>query len=213
MKNLLLRHGVYEAFGHVVVGVYFIFSAILMYCLVVDKNMIENLFSLVSIGNFIFALFISYLFGHILQSFSSIFITSEKGKSHDFDHVLKKCKIMFNIPEKKSNGFVFQYCYLYSLPRDNTGHIVTFHSLYSLYRGMQFISILLFSISLILVVFSFLYNVYVSGSTYEFSLLFYSYFAFNTLLIWVFNKRRVRFFNLMTKKIYIIFDIITNKNY
>jgi hypothetical protein len=154
----------------------------------------------------------AYLIGHLVQAISNIFESWEKKKKEEkkenFNFVMQKARKLFDLPNDLSEKIVWQYCYLFALSNDFSGHIELFNSMHSLFRGFWIGSYIGFIGSLFVLiteVVAFFVSKYTKIPDWRLLL-----FALITLgLSVLFNRRKKRFFEYMGEKVLITFDILS----
>jgi len=203
MKNLVSRFNVYDQFGYIFVGLYQILLLKVFLNFTEYKSPFE-LFDNFKLGDSVVLILLSYLFGHIVQAISNLFSSD---RSHGYNpEVLKRAKAFFKLNDDTSEQTVFQYCYLYSLSNDFSGHISLFNSLHSLYRGLMVASGIGLVMNLVYLFLTF-WIPWFTPVYIEFS--YWVITAIQAVLIVLFNSRKNRFLNYYLEKVLISFDILS----
>lgn len=224
MKSITSKFNLYDHFGYILVGLYQIIIGYILLSLIfkIPFPDIPKLFKLeYTIGLILF----SYFVGHIIQSLSNFFenllsrkITkkifkktkSEEDKKNEKNNDLKfieeKAKKFFELPENIKQKYIFKYCQLYALSDDFSGHVALFNSMYSFYRGFFIASLLSLIIGLVVLFLSFFYSIVSHIKT---DLIFWLFILVEIFLLWIFNKRKNRFWDYMGEKTLITFDILS----
>lgn len=211
MNDLTTKFNLYDHLAYILVGFYQICVLWIFYILISNDNF-NNLFEFLKFEFTIALILSAYLVGHLVQATSNIFEQWERKKKEEkkknFSFVMEKAKDFFNLPKELSEKDVWQYCYLYALSNDFSGHIVLFNSLYSLYRGFWIASSIGFigSVIVLIVQFEILFisrfTIFPDWKLFIFALIVYG-------LSILFNSRKKRFFDYMGEKTLITFDILS----
>jgi membrane protein implicated in regulation of membrane protease activity len=183
----------------------------IFYILVTGRKF-ETLFNFLKLDFTVSLILSAYLIGHLVQAISNIFESWEKKKKEEkkenFNFVMQKARKLFDLPNDLSEKIVWQYCYLFALSNDFSGHIELFNSMHSLFRGFWIGSYIGFIGSLFVLiteVVAFFVSKYTKIPDWRLLL-----FALITLgLSVLFNRRKKRFFEYMGEKVLITFDILS----
>ena len=115
----------------------------------------------------------------------------------------------FNLPDNLEDGDVWNYCYLYSLANDFSGHIALFNTLYSFHRGLWVASSFVFLVSSFVIIMKVVINILLMQFTIyiDWRLVIFAFSFF--VIAQIFDKRKKRFYNYTGEKILITFDILS----
>ncbi len=204
MKNVIERLNIYDQFGYILVGLY---QLIIMYIayLIIQGLKISELFSIeLNVVSSLVITFICYFLGHIIQALANIFTKENKDNNEFNQEILENGKVFFGLDDNIPNSKVFNYCYLYSLSNDISGHISLFNSLHSFYRGL-YMSALISSI--------FFFFILILSFFLKDFLIYSNLWFWITLILLIgqtilFRNRRKRFFKYLGDKTLITFDIL-----
>lgn len=218
MNELHQKFNLYDHLAYILVGFYQICIFWVLYILVFGGKF-TSIFDFFKLEFSVASILGAYLVGHLVQAVSNIFEKWEKKKKEEknknFLFVMEKARTFFNLPENLPEKYVWQYCYLYSLSNDFSGHIALFNSMYSLYRGFWLASSLGFIGSISILVAQFVHYFvpqYTAYSAWRL-LIFVCIMLVSSVL---FSRRKKRFFYHTGEKTWITFDILSknllNKN-
>lgn len=207
MKNVIDKLNIYDQFGYILVGLYQLIIIYITYLLIQGLKFSELFGIDLSVVSSLVITFICYFLGHIIQALANIFTKENKENNEFHQEILKNGKVFFGLDDNMPNSKAFNYCYLYSLSNDFSGHISLFNSLHSFYRGL-YMSALISSIFFIfLLVLSFFLKDLVIFSNFWFWISLILLIG-QTIL---FRNRRIRFFKYLGDKTLITFDILMKK--
>lgn len=214
MNQIQEKFNLYDHLAYILVGLYQIFVLGILY-LLISSSSSNNLINLLRLEFSFTIILIAFLLGHLIQATSNIFEKWEKTKKEEesvfSSFIMKRSRIFFHLPKKIEDKDVWQYCYLYSLSNDFSGHIALFNSLHSLYRGFWIASFIAFIVSLLamtLQIIVFITTKYKQYPDWRLGIYILATFGFSLL----FNIRKKRFFVYLGKKVLIAFDILSKKN-
>ena len=219
MQEITKKFGLYDHWGYIITGLYQICVMYIPYCLVAGVE-IRSILGIFKIENSIALLLGSYLVGHLVQAISNIFDKWESRKKNEknknFAFVVEKGRKFFDLPLELSDREVWQYCYLYALSNDFSGHVLLFNSMHSLYRGFWVASGLGFlfgaAVTIIQLVSFAIDKFFTKTGNYNFPSWTLIVFIGITFVFYVlFNRRKKRFFEYMGEKTLITFDILSKK--
>ncbi len=153
-----------------------------------------------NLDNSLLWVIVAYLFGHVLQAISNIFVKENKVNFSDSEkEILERASAYFNVT-KQTWGEVYSLCYMSSSAKDITGQVQSFNAYYSLYRGWMIV-FGLNSISMLIL-----------SIIHWFSFSYLSLFILSVILTWLFYNRSKRFYNYSRGKTLQTFLLnITNK--
>lgn len=202
MKDLVSRFNMYDHLAYILVGFYQISILYVLYSILVGQ-FVENMTVFLKIDYSLVLLLCSYLTGHLVQGLSNVFERGEEQKkdnpAKNLPFVIQGAKRFFGLANSVLDKYVWQYCYLYALSNDFSGHVVLFNSMYSLYRGFWIASLIGLLISGIVVI--------AQSFFYDWKLVTYMLVFFCMTI--VFNRRKKRFFDYLGEKTLITFDILS----
>lgn len=127
--------------------------------------------------------------------------TDNKNTPHeDLGFIIDNARNFFHVPKEVGPNSLFQYCYIFSLSNDFSGHVTLFNSMYSFYRGLTIASFNTIAISTVLIIrnFTLLQNTQLC-----------IFFGLQILSTYIFNNRKKRFWTYTREKILITFDILS----
>ncbi|MCL5073661.1 MAG: hypothetical protein M1308_22620 [Actinobacteria bacterium] len=210
MNELTQKFNLYDNLAYVLVGLYQIFIWLLLYILLFDGKAII-FFDFLKIEFTVTLILISYLAGHLVQAISNIFGKWEKDKKEerkkDLSFVIDKARSFFNLSKTMPDRIIWQYCYLFALSNDFSGHVTLFNSMYSLYRGLWVASSNTFIISTMILLIQ-LIVFFISKLTIFPNWKLIPFTLVISVFSIMFNRRKKRFFNYMSEKTLITFDIL-----
>jgi membrane protein implicated in regulation of membrane protease activity len=215
MDEIKPKINIYDQLAYIMVGMYQIAVAGLLYFLIYGGD-VSDAFAVLKIEFTVALILCAYLVGHLVQAVSNIFEKWEKKKKDekqkDLSFVTDKAREFFQLPEGLSEKYVWQYCYLYALSNDFSGHVALFNSLHSLYRGFWvasniglIVSSVMFVTQLAVAIF-YKFTIWPEWKFGIFAIVFF-------LLSRLFRKRRERFFTYMSEKTLITYDILSKGNF
>lgn len=196
MNGFSRNTNLYDDVGYLLVGFYQLLSIAVAVHFYTDSYYLDS----VSLQSSIVLVLVTYLIGHVLQAISNIFVKEYKDELTGFDYVYERARKVFKLPKKLNNNNVFQYCYIYALSHDESGHIKLFNALYSLYRG-------LYTVSLMNTILLTGFVLAISVQKIPFSLHLIPLFIVNMLLTYLFGSRRKRFYRYLGVKVLVTADI------
>ena len=206
MNNKIFSNfNLYDQLGYILVGFYQFVLFCGFYTSIQKKSIIEFI-QLMSFENIFGVLLLSYFVGHIIQAIANVLIKEKKDEKNDsFSYIFEKAKKYFNLEDNVSPRYVFQYCYLYALSNDFSGHVKLFNGMYSLYRGLFCVSIINMSFHTITLMIQLIFKYSITslsiiGTLTIIMLLFF--------FSWLFYNRKGRFYKYMSEKTLITFDIL-----
>lgn len=211
MNELSQKFNLYDHLAYILVGFYQICVLFTFYILATQGNF-NSLIDFLRLEFTVALVLGSYLVGHLVQAVSNIFEKWEKKKKEEkkknLDFIMVRARQFFALPETLSEKDLWQYCYLYALSNDFSGHITLFNSIHSLYRGFWIASAIGFIGSAFIFIKQIvLYFVTGYAMVPDWKILL---FAVATLLLAIlFNRRKKRFFEYMGEKTLITFDILS----
>lgn len=211
MNEFNQKFNLYDHLAYILVGFYQICVLWIFYVLISHGNF-DNFYSFLKLEFTVTLILSAYLVGHLVQAVSNIFEKWERKKKEEnkkeLDFVVKKAREFFNLPDSLSEKVVWQYCYLYALSNDFSGHIELFNSIHSLYRGFWIASSIGFVCSTFVWLPQFvIYLISKFTIAPDWILLLFVLVSF--MLNILFNRRKKRFFDYMGEKILITFDILS----
>ncbi len=220
MNNI--KFNLYDNLGYILVGLYQIIFCYLLLLFVKNQPIDLTLFT--STGASFSILLLSYFVGHLIQALSNFvddvliakivkkFFKKARNeedrkltKNNDLEFITKQARKFFDLPENLNEKYVFQYCYLFALSYDFSGHISLFNSMYSLYRGF-FVSSLLTLFAYVTILIKALFS---NDMSLKSNAPFYLLFFLLSLFTWLFYARKERFFKYMNDKTLITYDILS----
>ena len=218
METITQKFNLYDHLAYILVGLYqfIVMAFILCFLGIFSFSEIWSIFKAEYVFGLIFG---SYLLGHLVQGISNIFDKWEKKKKEEekkeLEFVIQDAKDFFDLPKELSGKTVWQYCYLYALSNDFSGHISLFNSLHSLYRGLWISSSLAFIASSIIlisqIILLFLKLYWSTSLSFPLDLWLFIFALFMLVFAILFNRRKKRFFDYMGEKTLITFDILKKK--
>jgi hypothetical protein len=214
MEQTTKHFNLYDHLAFIMVGLYQLIILGVIYLMLSGESM-SQLLALFDLKYSLILVLFSYMLGHIVQAVSNIFDKWERKakeeQKNELGFVMKKARTFFDLPKEMSDKQVWQYCYLYALSNDFSGHILLFNSLHSLYRGLWVASGVGFLFLLASIIFTAITKCLESGWS---SICWVQPEKFLFLLVlWgafrLFNQRRKRFFAYMGDKVLVTFDILS----
>ncbi len=211
MNELQQKFNLYDHLGYILTGLYQIFVLWVFYVLLTGGNFV-GISEFLKIEFSIALILSAYLVGHLVQAISNIFDSWERKKKEendkDLNFVMDKAREFFSLPKELSGKKVWQYCYLYALSNDFSGHVALFNSMYSLYRGFWVASYVGGICSGVVLLVQCVNSVINKFSVYpDWKLFVFTCVTFGLGIL--FNRRKKRFFKYMGEKTLITFDILS----
>jgi len=210
MNQFQHKFNVYDQLAYILVGLYTLGVAWVLYVLIFSAEP-SSLINFLKIEFTIGLILCAYLVGHLVQAASNAFEWWEKKKKEekhvDLAFITAKAREFFSLPKELPDKFVWQYCYLYALSNDFSGHVALFNSLYSLYRGFWIATLIGMFVSLVIFLQQVVVSIINKFSIWpDWRLFVFALFAFLSAML--FSKRKERFFNYMNEKTLITYDIL-----
>ena len=197
MENKIFsRFNIYDQFGYLFVGgIGLLVIAFDLFLLgKADSALATSIFSS---KNFLALLALAYFLGHVVQAIANIFISENKADFSDSEKkILGEAGEYFEA-DKQSLGEIYLLCYMFSLAKDVTGHVQTFHALHGLYRGWSVV----FGLNSVFMLYPVACN--------WFSFLNVSILAASIILTWLIHKRSRRFYLYSRQKTLQTFTIVS----
>lgn len=197
MENKIFsRFNIYDQFGYLFVGgIGLLVIAFDLFLLGKSDSALAT--SIFSSKNFLALLALAYFLGHVVQAIANIFINENKADFSDSEKkILEEAGEYFEV-DKESLRETYLLCYMFSLAKDVTGHVQTFHALYGLYRGWSVV----FGLNSV-------FMLYLVACNWP-SFLNVSILAASIALTFLNNQRRQRFYSYLREKTLQTFTIVS----
>lgn len=201
MEDIIKKFNIYDHLGYLLVGAY---QAICLWALyyIISNKWSDSSSTFPDLKFSVNGLLISYFLGHVIQAISNVFGKEEERlketKNKEFEDILSYARRFFKLSQSITDKQVWQYCYLFALSNDFSGHVEYFNALHSLYRGWWIASKVNFIMAAWFLMTDLRYSLS-DLSCASFFLLVLFFFGSLGLMI-LFAERKVRFWHYMNRK-------------